>query len=167
MSPTTTDPIRGRFIHEIGEFAASLGLSRSAGQLYTLLYMSPAPLCLDEMTQAAEMSKATASINIRELERWGAVRHAWVRGDRKDYYEANRDVAQIAMARLRDGLGRRLGAMDGVLADAERRVEDMSENPGHREFYRERLKEIRKYRNSLGRILANMDKIYAVAKRFL
>ena len=57
------DPIRERFIHEVGEFAGGLGLSRSAGQLYALLYMSREPKCLDEMADSCEVSKATASVN--------------------------------------------------------------------------------------------------------
>ncbi len=68
------DPVRGRFIHQVGEFGAGLGLSRSVGQLYALLYMSAEPMCLDEMAEACRMSKASASVNVRELERWGAVR---------------------------------------------------------------------------------------------
>ncbi len=161
------DPIRERFIHEVGEFAGSLGLSRSAGQLYALLYMSREPKCLDEMADLCEVSKATASINVRELERWGAVRRVWVRGDRKDYYEANRNVADIAVSRVKEGLGRRLETFGAALDEAERDVEQMSDNPGGRDFYRQRLKEIRKHRNSLDRLLRNIDKVYAVAKRFL
>ncbi len=161
------DPIRARFIHEVGEFAGSLGLSRSAGQLYALLYMSREPKCLDEMADSCEVSKATASINVRELERWGAVRRVWVRGDSKDYYEANRNVAEIAISRVKEGLGWRLEGFNAALEETEEQVQQMNESPGNRDFYRQRLKEIRKHRNSLDRLLRNIDKIYGVAKRFL
>lgn len=165
--PEQPDPIRERFIYEIGEFAGGLGLSRSVGQLYAFLYMSPDPACLDDMAEACGMSKATASINIRELERWGAVRKVWVRGDRKDYYEANRDVPGIALDRLRDGLGRRLNGLENALEQAAQQIEQMTDDPASRDFYRKRLKELGKYRGAMERVLKNMDRIYAVARRFM
>jgi len=161
-----SDHIREQFIDQVGEFAASLGLNRSVGQLYALLYMSPSPLSLDEMAEACDMSKGNASINLRELERWGAVRRVYVRGDRKDYYEPHRDVPQIVISRLREGLGRRLAALDETLEEAERQVEQMGNDAERKKFYRERLKEVRKLRSSLGRVLDNMDNIYKLAKRF-
>ena len=94
-------------------------------------------------------------------------RRVWVRGDRKDYYEANRDVPGIAVNRLKDGLTRRLAGLDSALAEAEEQVEQMSDNPGSRDFYRQRLKELRKHRNSLGKVLGNMDRVYAMVRRLL
>jgi len=162
-----SDPIRERFIHEAGEFANGLGLSRSVGQLYALLYMSPEPVCLDEMAEACQMSKGNASMNVRELERWGAAQRVWVRGDRKDYYEPNRDIAGIVIARCQDGLGRRLGFLEGVVEDAAGSVEQMESPDGNRDFYAERLREVRKLIGSARKALNNLDKMYAVARRFL
>jgi len=161
------DGIRDRFVDEIGEFASNMGLNRSVGQLYAFLYMSAEPVCLDEMAEACAMSKGNVSLNVRELERWGAVRRVWVRGDRKDYYEANRDVPQIVMDRLRDGLGRRVSALRQALHEAEEEVQAAGQSAGTGEFYRDRLREIQQYGDFLERLLKNMDKVYAVARRFM
>ena len=166
MADSAQDPIRERFIHEVGELAGSLGLSRSVGQLYALLYMSRDPVCLDEMAEACEMSKGNASINVRELERWGAVRRVYVRGDRKDYYEPNRDIPQIVISRMKDGLGRRLTTLESAIADATSHVEGMVD-PEQKKFYNQRLKEVRKLHGSLQRVVGNLDKIYNLAKRFI
>ena len=162
-----TDPIRERFIHQVGEFASSVGLNRSVGQLYALLYMSPEPMCLDDMASACAMSKANASINVRELVRWNAVRRVWVRPDRKDYYEANRDLPRIVIDRLQDGLGRRLRGLQDVVTEAAERVERMEGDQDAQRFYRERLGDVQKLQGSLQRLLGNMDKVYGVVKRFL
>jgi len=151
----------------VGELAASLGLNRSIGQLYAFLYMSPGPQSLDDMAQACAMSKGNVSLNIRELERWRAVRRVGVRGDRKDYYEANRDLPGIVIGRLQDGLGRRLQAMDGVLDQVEERLARAAGPSGKARFYQDRIQELRRYRSSLGKALKNLDRIYAVAKRFM
>ena len=160
------DPIRERFIHEIGELAASLGLSRSVGQLYALLYMSPEPLCLDELAEVGQMSKASASVNMRELERWGAARKVWGQGDRKDYYEANRDLSEIVIRRLQDGLGRRLERFADAVDQAQNDISEMTD-PETRGFYEKRLEEIRTLHGRLDKALSSLDKIYGIARRML
>lgn len=161
------NPFRARFVDQAGEFAASLGLNRSVGQLYALLFMSPEPMCLDEMAEACDMSKGNVSINIRELERWGAARRVGVRGDRRDYYEANRDLPQIVIRRVQEGLTRRLSMLDSALDDATDYVKQMKGDPGRKSFYGERLAEVQKLHRSLRRGVANLDKLYAIGKRFL
>ncbi|MDP6107680.1 MAG: hypothetical protein QGI33_04510, partial [Candidatus Brocadiia bacterium] len=73
----------------------------------------------------------------------------------------------IAVSRVKDGLGRRLETFGAALDEAERDVEQMSDNPGGRDFYQQRLKEIRRHHSSLDRLLRNIDKVYGVVKRFL
>jgi DNA-binding transcriptional regulator GbsR (MarR family) len=165
--PAINDPIREQFINKVGEFVGELGLSRSVGQLYALLYMSPRPVCLEDMAEACGMSKASASLNIRELERWGAVRRVWVPGDRKDYYEANRAIPEIVINRLKEGLGRRLDNLERAVLEASSQVQRMNEDPETRKFYAERLREIQELHGSLRRIMNNMDKLYQLTRRFI
>ena len=156
-----------RFVDQVGEIAGSLGVNRSVGQLYAALYMSPEPMSLDDMAEACEMSKGNVSLNIRELERWGAVRRVWVRGDRKDYYEAERDVPQIVIRRLKEGLGRRLSTLEAALDDASEHVKQMKSDAKSKAFYKERLAEIRKLNRSMRRVLNTLDRFYKMGKRFL
>ena len=86
-----TENININFIRIVGELGASLGLNRSVGQIYGLLYMSDKPLSLDDLVSKLKMSKGSVSLNIRELERWEAVKKIWVSGSRKDFYEVNPD----------------------------------------------------------------------------
>ena len=79
----------GRFINYICSVCDDFGLNRFVAQLYGVLYMSDRPLSLDELTETLEASKGNVSINIRELEKWGAVRKIWVKGSRKDYYDCH------------------------------------------------------------------------------
>ena len=103
----------------------------------------------------------------RSPRRWGAARRVWVPGDRKDYYEANREVAQIVIRRLRDGMGRRLGLLKAAIDEASERVGQMDQDPETAAFYRERLKEVRKLHGSLQRALDNLGRIYRLARLFL
>jgi len=115
-----------RSIEEIVEagsnLAASLGLNRVAGELYCLLFMSPGPLCLDDMMKSLKISKGQESTNIRTLERWQAVRKIWVKGTRKDYYEANCNTLKIVTAQLRLGLVERIGDFDKITSRAKEKL---------------------------------------------
>ena len=91
-----------------GEVAESFSFNRSIGQLYAFLYISAAPLSLEDIADACRMSKGNASIHLRTLEHWGAVRKSWRPGTRKDYYTANTDLKELALRRLQEGLGKRI-----------------------------------------------------------
>jgi len=84
--------IKDELIFKAGYFAENMGLNKSMGQLYAALYFADKKIPLEELAKMSRMSKGNASINIRRLERWGAVNKVWVNENRKDYYEANKDI---------------------------------------------------------------------------
>ena len=43
--------VRRKFIEAGGSTTQSFGLGRILGQIYALLYLSPAPLCLDDIVR--------------------------------------------------------------------------------------------------------------------
>lgn len=94
-------------IHEntmeaLGRISSFWGFSKIMGQIYGLLYLSPKPLTLDDMAKSLSASKGNVSINMKALERWNMVRQIWVKGDRKDYYEAETDFWKIVRGVLRE-----------------------------------------------------------------
>jgi DNA-binding transcriptional regulator GbsR (MarR family) len=86
---------RDNIIESAGRTTKGFGLGRIIGQLYALLFFSPDPMSLDDMMEELKVSKGSISTNVRELEKWGAVRQVWIKGDRKDYYEAEVDFPRI------------------------------------------------------------------------
>jgi DNA-binding transcriptional regulator GbsR (MarR family) len=86
----------------MGRISSFWGFGKIMGQLYGLLYLSFKPLTLDEMADSLAVSKGNISINIRTLERWNMVKRIWVKGDRKDYYEAETDFWKIVKGVLRE-----------------------------------------------------------------
>ena len=75
-----------------------LGLPRSSGQIFGLLYLAPHALSLDEIAEGLELSKASVSTGTRQLLGWHAIKQVWKPGDRKDYYEVQADLAEILRA---------------------------------------------------------------------
>lgn len=95
-------------VEAVGQLGSRFGIGRIVGQLYALLFMSAVPLSLDDIMDRLKTSKGNVSINIRELERWGAVKKVWVKGSRKDFYEANPDTLQIIFNCIKAGTLSRL-----------------------------------------------------------
>lgn len=80
------------FIRRWGEMAAGWGISRTMAEIHALLYLAPEPLCMDDVMERLQVSRGSASTNLRELVNWGLIRRSHQRGDRKEYFDAEKDV---------------------------------------------------------------------------
>ena len=78
-----------------GRICQLLGLPRSTGQIYGLLYLSSEPLSLNHMSSMLGISKGSVSIGTRQLASWGAIRKVWIPGNRRDFYEVVEDLGQL------------------------------------------------------------------------
>ena len=83
-------------------------VSKVGGQIYALLFIARNPMSLDEIAEVLRLSKGNISVNIRMLEGFGLARKVWVKGTRKDYYEAARDYPRKFLKdffdRVREGV---------------------------------------------------------------
>lgn len=142
------DEIRVRFIDSAGQTTQSLGSGRVLGQVYASLYLSEEPQSLDRVTESLGISKGSASMTLRQLESWGAVRKIWVKGDRKDYYLANDEWGRITRKALHDMVGQKLRESNALLEEAGRLLDE--EDPDRRNkrwhFYRQRLNRFQSFR---------------------
>jgi len=65
------------------------------------------------------ISKGSASIGVRQLEQWAAVEKIWVKGDRKDYYQANDAFGRIVRNAMFDLAGERMENSAGLLSESK------------------------------------------------
>ena len=72
------------------------GVGKVMAEIQALLYLSPRPLGLDEMSSRLKTSRSNISFNVRALQNLGVVRKIIVPGDRKDYYAAEADLEKVA-----------------------------------------------------------------------
>ncbi len=106
-----------KFIESIGKLAGSFGINDFTAQLYAVLYLSEKPMSLDELVDRLKASKGNISLNIRELEKWGAVKNIWVKGSRKDYYEAEPDIKKVIVDKLKSGVHKRIGQVSDMIGE--------------------------------------------------
>jgi len=130
---------RDRFIEGIGRLATTVGVSRVIGQLYAVLFLSDKPLSLNDMVERLKISKGNASLNIRELEKLGVVKKVWVKGDRKDFYEAEFDFEKIIGSAVIEAVKSRMKIARNTLVETENLLEDARSNLNEEEKKRQEL----------------------------
>ena len=90
------------FIDLFVRMAQMVGLPRSIGQIYGLIYASPYPLNLDEVMLRLGISKGSASQGLRFLRSSGAVRVVTVPQRRSDHYVAETSLRSLAGGFLKE-----------------------------------------------------------------
>lgn len=88
-------PVIQAFVLHFGEMGSRWGINRTVGQIYALLYVSPEPLCADDMVDRLGMSRSNVSMGLKELQSWNLVRLMHKPDDRKDYFTTLGDIWQI------------------------------------------------------------------------
>lgn len=99
---------RLRFVEAGGNTTHAFGLGRMIGRVYATLYLHPEPLALEEIAAQLSISKASASVVVRQLASLHAVRQVWAPGDRRDFYEAETDFAVVLREGLLPGIRKKL-----------------------------------------------------------
>lgn len=155
---------RDGFIDGISRMGDAFGLNRFVIQLYIFLYLSGKPLSLDEIAEALGASKGNVSINIRELERWGAVRNIWVKGSRKDYYEAESDVKKVFLAKIKSAIAKKIEETSSLMSEFNKAIGEINGNLNEEEkamvkVYKDRLKKVEELRSLASKALSIADKL--------
>jgi len=128
-----------------------LGQPASFGQIYGLLFISPRPLPMDELVERLQISKGSASQELRFLHTLGAVRRVRLSDDRRTHYEAVAELRRLAGRFLRERVEPRL-------EDGEHRLDRMTalveELPGQlRSAARDRIRLLRSWSRNSRRVL--------------
>ncbi|CAN5905597.1 GbsR/MarR family transcriptional regulator [soil metagenome] len=87
-------PAALKFVLHWGEMGQAWGINRTMAQVHALLFISPEPLDAATISQLLGVSRSNVSTSLRELITWGVVRRVHVIGERRDQFEALKDVME-------------------------------------------------------------------------
>ena len=88
------------------------------GRAFGLLYLSHEPLPQAEIQARLGISAGSASMTLAALGRWGVAHRVWVRGQRREYYQAETDFWKMISGVLNERERREIGAAVEVVARA-------------------------------------------------
>ena len=159
-SPNELDPVERQVVAVFVDGVRVLGLPRSIGEIYGLLFISRAPLSLDDLVLRLNISKGSASQGLRMLKSLGAVREANGNGgaERRTYYEPAVELKRLVGGFIREQIRPHLESGKtkiNRLAATACEIQD----PEHRKFLRDRVERLDQWMRSSGKVLPILQKI--------
>jgi DNA-binding transcriptional regulator GbsR (MarR family) len=128
-----------RFILHWGDMGGQWGVNRSVSQIHALLYLSERPLTAEDIADALGIARSNVSNSIRELMAWDLIRRVPIKGDRRDHFEAETDLWEMAM---RIAAVRKEREIDPAVDALRACVSDAADDPTISPVASKRLKEM-------------------------
>ena len=124
-----------------------MGMPRSVGEIYGLLYFSRDSLPMDQIASRLTISIGSASQGLRTLRSLKAVRTAYVAGDRRDHYFAETEFRRLFSNFIKDEIMPHLDSAKDRIS----RMENQSTEDD--EFYAVRIEKLKRLTKASGRLL--------------
>ena len=85
-------------------FLRVIGLQKSIGEIYGLLFVSAKPLAMDDIMNRVDTSLGAASQGLKLLRSLGAVKAVYSPGARRDYFAADLELSRFATVFIKEEL---------------------------------------------------------------
>lgn len=128
---------REQFVAQWGALGTQWGINRTMAQIHALLMTSTEPLGTDEVMEWLEISRGNAHTNLKELVAWGLLRVVVKKGERREFFEAEKDVWKIFTIVARERKRREIDPALAVLnqcAETSRRMESAEGKAFHEQM---------------------------------
>jgi len=146
-----------------GRICQVLGLPRSTGQIFGLLYLSTEPLSLNQISYLLGISKGSVSMGTRHLASLGSIRKVWVPGDRRDFYEVVEDLGKLIRGSYNNQIKPRLQSSKDRLASLKVNLkEDIQSGaipPEKKEVLEERINTLEYLHKRIFKFLPLVEKL--------
>jgi DNA-binding transcriptional regulator GbsR (MarR family) len=122
-----------QFVLRWGDMGGQWGVNRSVAQIQALLLLSERPLTAEDMSDKLGIARSNVSNSLRELLAWKLIRRVPVLGDRRDHYEAEADLWQMATKVAQGRKEREIDPMVAAIRDAMKDIDDPRISPAVRQ----------------------------------
>lgn len=175
---TKLTQLKQDFTEGLSQISRFWGFPKGMGAIFAVLYLSPAPLSLDEIVQQTGLTKGAISTEVRTLARMGLVHRSSKLADRKDYYEAESDfyksIRSILKERQNSEFDNAIRSVQEILKELE--SGSVSGDEAEVQFVYERIKALQEFFNAIDTLtsavikleslgLGNVKKILSVLKK--
>src|SRR5204863_9713713 len=116
---------RDEFVSQWGVIGSAWGVNRTMAQIHALLITAPAALSTDDIMEELKISRGNAHSNLRDLVSWGLVRSVVRKGERKEFFEAEKDVWKMFCIIIRERRRREMRPAQTVLNECLSRTKSL------------------------------------------
>ncbi len=114
------------FIQAWGSLGSSWGINRTMSSIHALLMSNSKPMSTEDIMAELQISRGNANMNIRSLIGWGLVKKRFIAGERKEFFEAGKDIWEIARQIAAERKKRELSPVVQIIGDLKEK-EDQSD----------------------------------------
>jgi len=152
------DPLEQQVVDFFVDGVRVLGMPRSLGEIYGLLYISPNPLSLDDLVLRLRISKGSASQGLRTLKGLGAVREAENFAERRTYYEPAVELKRLVGGFIREQIRPHLDSGKSKIQGLTSSARNLTDSD-RRQFIEERLEKLDHWMSSGRKVLPIVQKL--------
>jgi len=128
-----------------------LGMPRSVGEIYGLLYFSRSPLPMDQIVSRLGISLGSASQGLKTLRSLKAVRTSYVPGDRRDHYLAETEFRRLFSNFIKEEILPHMESAQDRISIMEDSLSEL--NASDDEFYKIRIEKLKRLSRAGSRLL--------------
>ena len=158
MGNDSTHRIKSSLVETGGRTSQELGMGRIVGQVLVYLYLTEGDCSLDQIGRDLGLSKASASIGARQLEKLGLLKRCWKKGDRKNYYRTADNIETALRSGLISFVLQKIHAVGIELDKAGDQLAKANNPPGENpetQFVQSRVTRAKKLRDATLSVLEN------------
>lgn len=134
-----------QFVLLWGEMASAWGINKTMAQIHALLYAESDPLDTDTIMDQLEISRGNANMNLRNLLQWQLIHKVHFKGNRKDFYTAEKDVWTIVSTIIRERQQREVAPIRQNLNKTLDLFEDQESLDEEEAAFRERIEKFTEF----------------------
>lgn len=149
-------PAAQKFVLHWGEMGQAWGINRTMAQVHALLFVSPEALDAEEISKLLDVSRSNVSTSLRELITWGVVRRVHIIGDRRDRFEALKDVMETFRVIMAE---RKRREMDPTIALLESCVQEVKDGDPAEHYTREQLEKMLEFCRMVTNWYSQIDRL--------
>lgn len=122
------EKINNQLISEFSKTLEMFSLNKTESQLFVTLFLNDEPMTLDDMKDSLGKSKTAMSTSVRTLLDYNLVEKVFIKGARKDLYQAKKDLYDKFMKtyvkRWLDALDQQVGSLKAIQTEIKETTHD-------------------------------------------
>ena len=146
-----------QFIETWGTLGTNWGINRSMAQIHALLLVSTDLLSTDDIMENLQISRGNANMNLRALIEWGLIERRTIRGERVEFFAAEKDIWKMAIRILKERRKRELDPIKGYLGNLKQ-IDNPHEYPAEYAEFTKMLQDLEDFIDTADRITNKISK---------
>ncbi len=139
------------FIDAWGTFGSHWGINRTMAQIHALLLVSDEPISTDEVMEKLGVSRGNANMNLRALIDWNLIERKLKKGERMEYFSAEKDIWKVAVRIIRERRKKEIDPMRQTIKSLMD-IDDKNEKKDEYKQFITMLKDIDEFANAADKI---------------